>query len=146
MTNVFSCKTLLAFALIHTVLQDQCCPFLQVSPDFLFLLSSPNDEKDILCGVSFKRSCRFSCAFFFHMLQKLCFNFKSNFNSVRLYWYLKVSQKPNVRLLFRFQQQRLVSKESCKMRFEVAEEVALSKQLSGSTTVDNTMTHLIKSF
>ena len=30
------------------------------------------------------------------------------------------------------------------MRFEVVGEVALSKQLSGSTTEDNTMTHLIK--
>ena len=79
MTNVFSCKTLLAFALIHTVLQDQCCLFLQVSLDFLFLLSSPNDEKDILCGVSSKRSCRFSCAFFFHMVAKVVFQFQIQF-------------------------------------------------------------------
>ena len=34
-------KTLLAFALLHFVLQDQSCLLLQVSLDFLFLHSSP---------------------------------------------------------------------------------------------------------
>ena len=34
-------KTLLAFALLHIILQDQTCLLLQVSLDFLLLLSSP---------------------------------------------------------------------------------------------------------
>ena len=40
-------KTLLAFALLHFVLQDQSCLLLQVSLDFLLLHPSPRDEKDI---------------------------------------------------------------------------------------------------
>ena len=41
MTGAFSCKTLLAFALLHFVLQGQTCLFLQVSLDFQVLQSSP---------------------------------------------------------------------------------------------------------
>ena len=37
MTSVFSCKTLLAFALLHSILQGQICLLLQVYPDFLLL-------------------------------------------------------------------------------------------------------------
>ena len=40
-------KTLLAFTLLHFVLQDQICLLLQVALDFLLLHSSPYDEKDI---------------------------------------------------------------------------------------------------
>ena len=41
-------KTLLAFALLHSVLQGQICLLLQVFLDFLLLHSSPLYEKDIL--------------------------------------------------------------------------------------------------
>ena len=40
-TSVFSWETLLAFAWIHFVLQDQICLLLEVSLDFLLLHSSP---------------------------------------------------------------------------------------------------------
>ena len=39
--GVLFCKILLAFALLHSVLQGQICLLLQVSPDFLLLHSSP---------------------------------------------------------------------------------------------------------
>ena len=38
---------LLAFALLHFVLQGQTCLYLQVALDFLLFYSSPYDEKDI---------------------------------------------------------------------------------------------------
>ena len=41
-------KTLLAFTLLHFVLQGQICLLLQVSLDFLLLHANPHDEKDIL--------------------------------------------------------------------------------------------------
>ena len=44
-------KTLLAFALLHFVLQGQICLLLQVSLDFLLLHSSPLNEKDIFSWV-----------------------------------------------------------------------------------------------
>ena len=44
MTSAFSWK-LLAFALLHFVLQGQACQLLQVSPDFLLLCSNPYFEK-----------------------------------------------------------------------------------------------------
>ena len=40
-------KSLLAFALLHFILQGQICLFLQVSLDFLFCLPVPYNEKDI---------------------------------------------------------------------------------------------------
>ena len=40
-------KTLLAFALLHFVLQGQTCLILQDSLDFLFCIPTPCDEKDI---------------------------------------------------------------------------------------------------
>ena len=40
-------KTLLAFALLHFVLQGQTCLLLQVSLDFLLLHPSPYNEKEI---------------------------------------------------------------------------------------------------
>ena len=40
MTSAFSLQTLMAFALLHFVLQDQICLLLQVSLDFLLLHSS----------------------------------------------------------------------------------------------------------
>ena len=43
-------KTLLAFALLHSVLQDQICLLLQVFLDFLLLHSSP-PKKGHLFGV-----------------------------------------------------------------------------------------------
>ena len=45
-------KTLLTFALLHFVLQDQICPLLQVFLDFLLLLTLhvPYNEKDIFLG------------------------------------------------------------------------------------------------
>ena len=43
-------KTLLAFALLHFVVQGQICLLFQVSLDFLLLHSSPYDEKDIFLG------------------------------------------------------------------------------------------------
>ena len=52
MTSVHSLgKILLAFALLHFVLQGQSCQLLQISLDFLYLNSSLHDEKDIFCGV-----------------------------------------------------------------------------------------------
>ena len=44
-------KTLLAFVLLHFVLQGQICLLLQVSLYFLLLHSSPLNEKDIFFGV-----------------------------------------------------------------------------------------------
>ena len=47
-------RTLLVFALLHSVLQGQICLFLQVFIDFLLLHSSSldwNNEKDIFWGV-----------------------------------------------------------------------------------------------
>ena len=46
------CKTLLAFVLLHFVLQGQTCLLLQVFLDFLLLHSIPSSEKDIFWGVS----------------------------------------------------------------------------------------------
>jgi len=43
-------KTLLAFVLLHFVLQGQICLLLQVSLDFLLLHSSPYNETDIFFG------------------------------------------------------------------------------------------------
>ena len=40
-------KTLLAFALLHFVLQGETCLLLQVSLDFLLFIPVPYDEKDI---------------------------------------------------------------------------------------------------
>ena len=55
-------KTLLVFALLHSVLQRQICLFLQVSLEFFLLYSSPYDEKDIFFffGVSSRMSYRSS--------------------------------------------------------------------------------------
>ena len=47
---------LLAFALLHSVLQGQIHLLLQVFLDFLLLHSSPYNEKDIFFGVSSKWS------------------------------------------------------------------------------------------
>ena len=44
-------RTLLAFDLLHSVLQGQICPLLQVSLDFLLLHSSPLKSKGHLLGV-----------------------------------------------------------------------------------------------
>ena len=44
---LFFTKLLLAFDMLHFVLQGQTCLYLQVALDFLLLYSSPNDEKDI---------------------------------------------------------------------------------------------------
>ena len=44
---LFSCKTLLAFALLHFVLQGQICLLLQVFLDFLLCIPVPCNEKDI---------------------------------------------------------------------------------------------------
>ena len=43
-------KTLLAFALLHSVFQGQICLLLQLFLDFLLLHSSPYNEKDIFLG------------------------------------------------------------------------------------------------
>ena len=51
MTNAFSCKTLLAFDLLHFVLQGQICPLLQVSLTSYFCIPVPYNEKDIFFGV-----------------------------------------------------------------------------------------------
>ena len=51
-------KTLLAFALLHFVLQDQTCLLLQVSLDLHFCIPVPFNEKDIFLGVSSRRFCR----------------------------------------------------------------------------------------
>ena len=40
-------KTLLAFALLHSIVQGQICLLLQVSLDFLLLHPVPHEEKDI---------------------------------------------------------------------------------------------------
>ena len=54
-------KILLAFALLHFVLQGQTCLLLQVSLDFLLLHSSPLWWKGhLFLGVSSRRSCRSS--------------------------------------------------------------------------------------
>ena len=54
-------KTLLAFALLHFVLQGQSCLQLQVSLDFLhFCIPIPYDENGIFCDVSSKKCYRSS--------------------------------------------------------------------------------------
>ena len=52
-------KTLLAFALFHSVLQGQICLLLQVFPDFLLAFQSPIMKRTSFGGVSSKRSCSF---------------------------------------------------------------------------------------
>ena len=48
-------EKLLAFALLHSVLQDQICLLLQVSLDFLLCIPVSYNEKDIFFwGVSFE--------------------------------------------------------------------------------------------
>ena len=49
---VILAKLLLAFALLHSVLQSQTFLLLQVSLEFLLLHSSPLDEKGIFLSVS----------------------------------------------------------------------------------------------
>ena len=44
------CKTLLAFALLHSLLQGQICLLLQVFLDFLFFIPVFCNEKDIFFG------------------------------------------------------------------------------------------------
>ena len=44
-------KTLLDFALLHSVLQGQICPLLQVFLDFLLHILAPYNDKDIFFGV-----------------------------------------------------------------------------------------------
>ena len=51
MTSAFLGKTLLAFDLLHFVLQGQICLLLQVFLDFLLLHSSPYNEEDIFFWV-----------------------------------------------------------------------------------------------
>ena len=51
-------KTLLAFAMLHFVLQGQTCLFLQVSLFSYFCILVPYDKKDIFFGVSSRSSCR----------------------------------------------------------------------------------------
>ena len=54
-------KTLLAFALLHSVLQVQTCLLLQVLLDFLlFAFQSPIMKRTPFWGVSSRRSCRYS--------------------------------------------------------------------------------------
>ena len=50
MTSVSLDRTLLAFALLHSVLQGQTVLLLQVFLDFLLLYSIPYNEKDIFFG------------------------------------------------------------------------------------------------
>ena len=50
-------KTLLAFALLHFVLQDQTCLLLQVSLTSYFCIPEPYDGKGIFFGISSRRSC-----------------------------------------------------------------------------------------
>ena len=47
-------KTLLVFALLHSVFQGQICLLLQVFLGFLLLHSRPYNEKDVFLGVSSK--------------------------------------------------------------------------------------------
>ena len=51
MTSVFLGKTLLAIALLHSVLQGQICLLLQVFLDFLLCIPVPYNEKDIFVCV-----------------------------------------------------------------------------------------------
>ena len=50
MTSVSLGKTLLAFALLHSVLQGQICLLFQVFLHFLLLHSVPYNEKNIFFG------------------------------------------------------------------------------------------------
>ena len=54
-------KTLLAFAMLHFVLQGQICLLLQYLLTSYFCIPVPYNEKDIFFGVSFRRSHRYSC-------------------------------------------------------------------------------------
>ena len=59
--SIFFNKTLLAFALLHFVLQGQSCLQLWVSLDFLhFCIPIPYDENGIFCDVSSKKCYRSS--------------------------------------------------------------------------------------
>ena len=53
-------KILIAFALLHSVLQGHIYLLLQVFLDFLLLLQSPIMKRTSFLGVTFKRSCRSS--------------------------------------------------------------------------------------
>ena len=66
LTRAFSRQNLLAFPLLHFVLQGQTCLLFQVSPDFLLLHSSPLWQRGhLFFGVSSRRSCRSSEPFNF---------------------------------------------------------------------------------
>ena len=74
MTSAFSCKTLLAFALFHSVLQGQICLLPQVFLDWCFLTSyfafqSPIMKRTSFLGVSSRRSCRSSRTVQLQLLQ-----------------------------------------------------------------------------
>ena len=54
-TMVHSLGKILAFALLHSILQGQICRLLQVFLDFLLLHSSPYNEKDSFRGCQFQK-------------------------------------------------------------------------------------------
>ena len=63
MATVFSCKTLLAFALIHFVLQGQLPVIPRVSPPPTFAFQSSMMKRTTSFGVSSRRSCMSSYYF-----------------------------------------------------------------------------------
>ena len=60
MTSVFSWQTLLAFALLHSVLQGQICLYSRCFLTSYFCIPVTYNEKDIFFGDSSRRSCRSS--------------------------------------------------------------------------------------
>ena len=60
MTSAFSWKTLLAFCLLHSVLQAQFASYSRCFLTSYFCVPFPYDEKTSVFGVSSKRSCRSS--------------------------------------------------------------------------------------
>ena len=52
MTSAFSCKTLLAFALLHFVLHSELACYLRYLLNSNFCIPVPYDEKDIVFGIS----------------------------------------------------------------------------------------------
>ena len=110
MCRVFSCvvgrclswpvcslgKTLLAFALLHFVVQGQICLFLQVSLDFLLLHSSALWWKGhlfwglVLEGLG--RSGQYNVALRYNLREELCSHTNKEEEAVRAIWYQKIAE------------------------------------------------------
>ena len=69
-------KTLLAFALLHFVLQDQTCLLIQVSLTSYFCIPIPYEENDVVFGVILKDLVGLHRTSQLKLLQHLCLGYR----------------------------------------------------------------------